>query len=104
NVDYDEAAASAYLGLTYHNIPIEGPADMTRQTVHRLQRLLDKQTGGSTLIHCASGNRVGALMALRAGWLQEKSSDDALATGRHWGLQPELEPALIDRLATVPTP
>lgn len=99
---YDEAAKSAELGLRYHNVPVAGPPGLTADAVRRLDRLLADQAAGPTLIHCATGNRVGALMALRAGWLQRKSAASCLALGRRWGLQPKLEPTLTDLLASGP--
>ena len=51
-----------------------------------LDRLLAQAEGERTLLHCASGNRVGALMALRAAWLHGASDEEALAIGRAHGL------------------
>src|SRR5690606_38327465 len=42
---------------------------------------------GPALVHCASGNRVGALAALRAAWLQGADEEAAIAEGRRWGLR-----------------
>jgi len=43
------------------------------------------------VVHCASSNRVGAMAALRAAWLQGQSADQAIETGKAWGLK-SLEP------------
>jgi len=50
------------------------------------------------LVHCMSGNRVGALFALRAFWLQGMSAVEALAVGRRYGLT-KLEPLVVQILA-----
>ena len=49
------------------------------------------------IIHCASGNRVGALLALRANLIQGKSASEALAFGKAAGLT-TLEDAVKQRL------
>ena len=45
-----------------------------------------------------SGNRVGALFALRAHWLQGLPAVEALAVGRRYGLT-KLEPLVMQILA-----
>src|SRR5699024_12708494 len=64
----------------------------------KLDTLLDEHAAMPTLVHCASGNRVGALMALRAAWVQGKSKEEALAIGRRWGLT-KAEAAIDKRLS-----
>lgn len=83
---YDEPAVCASLGLRYLNLPIAGAEDFTLATVQRFDALLAEAGATPTILHCASGNRVGALMALRAAWLQQLPSDQALALGRAHGL------------------
>lgn len=95
---FDERAKVAELGLGYDVLPIAGSADLTRTNVERFDTLLAAHAGTPMLIHCGSGNRVGALMALRAGWLQGKSKAEALALGRRWGLT-QLE-AIVDQMLT----
>ncbi len=83
---YDEAATAAALGLNYTVLGVSGPQDLTPDKARQFDALLAEHSGTPTLIHCASGNRVGALMALRAAWLQGKTTDEALDIGRRWGL------------------
>lgn len=83
---YDEPAVAKELGLSFQRLPVSGPADLTRENVVAFNQLLSKVGNGKTLVHCASGNRVGALFALRAAWLQGKSVEEALAVGRAHGL------------------
>lgn len=86
---WDEESAVQQQGMTYHNIPIAGPQDLSDPNVDRLLELLD-EAPGKTLIHCASSNRVGALLALAA---QKKGASitEALSVGRSGGLT-KLEP------------
>ena len=83
---YDEPAKAAALGLDYEVLAIAGAQDLSRANAERLDALLSAGGEKPTLIHCASGNRVGALMALRAAWLQGKSTEESLEIGRRWGL------------------
>jgi uncharacterized protein (TIGR01244 family) len=89
----DEAAEVANAGLHYTVLPIAGAADLTRSQVEALDRLLAEAGEEPTLLHCASGNRVGALMGLRAAWLQGQTIEDALSIGRAHGLS-ALEPTV----------
>lgn len=96
--DFDEAAAVAAAGMRYVAVPVAGSQDLTPQTVARFGRELAKaQACGPVLLHCASSNRVGALIALEQAWVQGRSSDVALAAGRAAGLI-GLEPAVIEIL------
>lgn len=90
----DEPALVAENGMQYHNLPINGPGDLNRENVQRLDQLLQEIGDDTALVHCASSNRVGALAALRAAWIQGKSTDEALEVGKRWGMtkiQPVVE-------------
>lgn len=95
--DFDETAAVRTAGIAYHNLPIHGGQDLTRSNVVLFDQLLSKAGDTPTLVHCASSNRVGAMIALRAGLIQNQSVDAALAEGRRWGLK-SLEPAVREQL------
>lgn len=94
---FDEAAAMRAAGIGYHNLPIRGAADLTRANVERFDRLLGMAGSEPVLVHCASSNRVGAMIALRAAMLQGRPVEAALAQGRRWGLK-SLEPAVRKQL------
>ncbi|MEZ5562518.1 MAG: protein tyrosine phosphatase family protein [Gammaproteobacteria bacterium] len=96
--DFDEGAAVRAAGMRYQNLPIRGPQDLTAENVRTFDALLRSAGNTPTLIHCASSNRVGALMALRAGTLQGMSSEAAIELGKAWGLA-SLEPAVREQLA-----
>lgn len=95
--DFDEARAAAEQGLSYHSLPIEGSAALTRENVRMLDELLEQIGDDPALIHCASGNRVGALIALREAWIKGQPTEAAIAEGRRWGLT-RMEDAVRDRL------
>lgn len=95
--DYNEAAAATAAGMAYYNIPIAGAVDLTRANVERLDAVLARTGDEAFLLHCASSNRVGALMALRNAWVEGAPASEALAEGKRWGLT-SLEPAVRERL------
>ena len=89
---YDEQAAAEKLGLRYVRLPINGAGDINEANARTLDRLL-KQDAGTTLLHCASGNRAGALLALARARIDGASGEDALQFGRAAGLG-SLEPVV----------
>lgn len=93
---YDESAAVAAEGMQYHNLPVAGAADISFANAQALDALLADIGDEPVLLHCASGNRVGALMALRAA-MQGQDDEAAIAEGRRWGMT-RLEPLVRQRL------
>lgn len=75
----DEKATVERLGMKYVNLPVLHAAGVTYANAAALDDLLAK-LDGPVLLHCATGNRAGALLALRAK-LHGASNDDALALG-----------------------
>lgn len=100
-LNFDEAAAAAGLGLDYISFPISGRDGLTEANARRLDALL-AASGGKVLLHCGSGNRVGALMALRAYYVGGQTPDDALAAGLAAGLT-SLEPK-VRQILGMPMP
>lgn len=101
-VEYDEAAEASRLGLRYVSLPVAGPQDVTPETVARFScELEDAGRHGGTLVHCASANRVGALVALDHARTRNASPDQALALGRAAGLT-TLEPLVEGLLCQSP--
>ncbi|MCK8516885.1 sulfur transferase domain-containing protein [Methylonatrum kenyense] len=84
--DFNQREIAEALGMDYRYRPIQGATDLTRDSVEWLDQQLAELEGSPTLLHCASGNRVGALMALRAHWLYDESPEDALTIGKEAGL------------------
>jgi protein tyrosine phosphatase (PTP) superfamily phosphohydrolase (DUF442 family) len=98
---FDEAAALRKAGITYRNLPIHGARDLDASNVARFNQLLADAGDKLTLVHCASSNRVGAMMALRAATFGGQPAEAAVAEGRRWGLK-SLEPAVRERLQQLP--
>lgn len=96
-VDYDEAALVNELGMRYVHLPISGPADLTPENARAFGAILDEIGDQPALLHCASGNRVGALYALHAGTELGMDADAAIELGKAHGLT-RLEDAVRERL------
>lgn len=94
---YDEAAEAQRLGLNYIALPISGKDDVNAANAKALGELLRAQDG-DVLLHCASGNRVGALLALDAA-TRGVPREEALELGRKAGLT-SLEPVVVEQLGT----
>lgn len=91
----DEKTVVEGLGLDYILLPIDDAEDVSFDAARRLDELLSGYEG-PVLVHCASGNRVGALLALRES-LAGASDEVALDYGKRSGLT-RLEPLVRERL------
>ena len=94
---FDEAEAASRHGMTYSQLPISGAADLKQVNLLAFDRLLREHHGKKIAMHCQTGNRVGAAMALRAGWLRGRKMETALERGRAHGLT-TLEQEVHNRL------
>lgn len=93
---FEEAAFVEDLGLHYVAFPIASEEAISFENARKLDELLQEYPG-PVLVHCASGNRVGALLALRAS-LDGADDEQALKLGREGGLT-RLEDLVRKRLA-----
>ena len=81
---YDEAAEAKRLGMTYIAMPMAGKKGLTDKNASRLDEVL--KAGEPTLVHCQSGNRVGALFALHAQKFKGASIEEAMTIGLSHGM------------------
>lgn len=81
----DEAAEVARAGLAYREIPVASAADLSEAKARELWVAL-QGAKGHVLVHCASGNRVGALLALAAARAGGVAPEAALELGKRAGL------------------
>ncbi|MDH3430644.1 MAG: sulfur transferase domain-containing protein [Gammaproteobacteria bacterium] len=91
----DERGAVESLGMDYIAFPISDAGDINFETARKLDELL-QDVEGPVLLHCASGNRVGAVLALRHR-LTGASPEESIEHGRNAGLT-RLEGEVRDRL------
>lgn len=96
----DEAAEVREAGLDYVHIPVEGPDALSRDAARALQQVL-VSSPASVLVHCASANRAGALIALADAWYGSRDVENALALGRDAGMT-ALEPTVRALLGAHP--
>ncbi|MCH9693842.1 MAG: tyrosine-protein phosphatase [Gammaproteobacteria bacterium] len=79
----DEPGVVEELGMTYVSLPI-GRTDINYESAQALDELI-AGADGPVLLHCGSGNRVGALLALRAS-LKGASDAESIVIGEDAGL------------------
>ncbi len=91
----DERAVVEGLGMDYLSLPIgrDGISFDNARALDELLQAYDKPV----LVHCASGNRVGALLALRAS-LKGADDEAAMVVGKQGGLT-GLEPQVRELLS-----
>ncbi len=74
---FDEVAAANALGLRYVAMPVT-PETLADSTFDGFRSLLQTQGAESIFVHCASGNRVGAMLlpwlVLDRGWSVERAT------------------------------
>ncbi len=96
----DEAAEVRANGVDYVQIDVASANDLTADKARLLWQALQGEEG-TVLVHCASGNRVGALLALGAMQVGDMTPQAALEFGKAAGLT-KLEPVVRDRLGLPP--
>ena len=87
----EEEAAVKEQGLNYVWVPLTA-ATFSQDKIDQVRRALEDPNAGATLLHCASANRVGAVMTVIE-VQRGKSYDEALAAGKAIGLT---SPPLIE--------
>ena len=93
---WEEAKAQS-LGLTFVRLPITGADGLTQDNARLLGQELTAAGEATAMVYCGSSNRVGALLALHAFFVEQKSAAEALAFGKAAGLK-ALEPQVKERL------
>ncbi|MFP6829316.1 MAG: sulfur transferase domain-containing protein [Gammaproteobacteria bacterium] len=99
NRGIDERSIVEGLGMSYVSLPIDGASGISYENADILNRLLS-EAAGPVLLHCGSGNRAGALLALSEK-LNGADNETALAVGRKAGMT-GLGPTVQEKLETDP--
>lgn len=94
-IDAERAAVTA-AGLRYVSIPVTAKT-LSRDDAAVLAEVLAEEDRGAVLVHCATGNRVGALWAL-VQLAEGRPYEEALAAGRTLGLR---SPEMLDAVRRV---
>ena len=92
-----EEERATEIGLDFVRIPVAGKQGLTRTNAQRLADELARPTDAGVLICCRSSNRVGALLALKAVWLDGLTREEALTIGREGGMT-KIEPHVVKLL------
>jgi len=71
-IGYDEYKAVTDAGMKFHRVGFRAPETLTDEVFERTRALLKQNTDG-VLLHCGSGNRVGAI------WVVKRVLDDGLS-------------------------
>lgn len=84
--DRDEPAEVKAVGLRYIEIPVAGADGINADNARALHQALAPAHGGGVLVHCASGNRAGALLALEQARFDGVDKEAAAELGRKAGV------------------
>ena len=87
-VAFNEGEVVESLGMKYYSIPVAGGAGINADNASTLSQILADIGGEPVIVHCATGNRVGGLMAF-AILADGASIDEAMAEGERWGMTSE---------------
>jgi len=97
----DEAAEVRAAGMRYLDIPVADAAAINADNARLLHAALAPGHGSGVLVHCASGNRAGSLLALEQAEFDGMASQAALELGRRAGVT-RMEPVLRNALGIAP--
>ena len=81
-----EEALSASEGFAFDRLPITGTGALTRENVETFAAIMQEVGDESAVLYCASSNRVGAMLALKAHWIDGVPPEAALEFGLSAGL------------------
>lgn len=96
-VDFDESATAAALGMRYELHPLSSPASFKPDVLDAFTRALEGGDG-KVLLHCASGARAGTLYAAYAMKVLGEDPDTVLRSLEPLGLWP----LTLERLTGIP--
>ncbi|HMQ10683.1 MAG TPA: sulfur transferase domain-containing protein [Oligoflexia bacterium] len=82
----EEKTWFADTGIQYHHLNIASANDLSKSNVEAFSQMLANIGSEKTLVHCGSSNRVGAMYALKAYWLDGKNKEESIAIGEQAGL------------------
>lgn len=91
-----EEEFAATEGISFLRIPVAGAAGVTRESAELLAEALGSSESG-VVVYCKSGNRVGALLALKAHFVDGQSAEDAFEFGLEAGMT-SLKPLIREML------
>lgn len=73
-------------GTAFSRLPISGAGSLTKENVETFARLLNERNDETTVLYCASGNRVGAMLALKSFWVDGIDAETSFNLGVKSGM------------------
>ncbi len=98
--DEGEQAAVERMGLKYVSIPVAGAKGLTEANARALDKALGEVDVLPAVVHCATGERVGALLGLKAFVVDRVSAAAAIDLARSLGMK-RLDAALRERISEI---
>ncbi len=98
--DEGEQAAVEAMGMKFVSIPVAGAAGLTEDNARRLGRTLDERDALPAVVHCSTGQRVSALLGLKAFVVDRLSAAAAIELAKSLGMK-KLETALRERIQAI---
>ena len=96
-LEWNQREYLSELGINYINLPIQGASGISKENAETLMSMIDQYNGEPLLVHCGSGNRVGALIATAEHTVNNKDIEMSIKVGKEWGLT-GLEPRVREIL------
>jgi len=98
--DEGEQAAVERMGMHYVSIPVAGAAGLTESNARALAKTINARDARPAVVHCSVGQRVSALLGLKAFVVDRMSPAAAIDLAKSLGLT-SLEGALRARIAEI---
>ncbi|MGB8331372.1 MAG: protein tyrosine phosphatase family protein [Polyangiales bacterium] len=98
--DEGEEAAVERMGMNYVSIPVRGAAGLTEGNARALAKVIDDEDARPAVVHCSTGQRVSALLGLKAFVVDRMSPAAAMDLAKSLGIT-TLEAALRARIAEI---
>lgn len=83
---FEQAQAAGYKTIINLRMPIAGRDGLSKENARALMSAIQKHSDHPVMVHCGSGNRIGALFAIDAKFNQNQTTEDAINTGVNSGL------------------
>lgn len=98
--DEGEEASVERMGMQYVSIPVAGAAELTQRNARALAKVIDDEDARPAVVHCSTGQRVIALLGLKAFVVDRMSPAAAMDLAKSLGIT-TLEAALRARIAEI---
>ncbi|MBW1757180.1 MAG: hypothetical protein JRJ80_13540, partial [Deltaproteobacteria bacterium] len=98
--DEGEQSAVERMGMKFVRIPVAGASGLTEDNARTLGKALGQEDVLPAVLHCATGQRVAALLGLKAFVVDRASATAAIDLAKSLGLN-KLEAALRERIAEI---